>query len=429
MKHVVAAASAVTVGMLALAAVAVGAVTGPDTYLCYKAALAKGQPKLPKGTTKSLDDRFGARTFAVTKIAAICNPADRDRAGISNPAVHLESFAIKASRGTPKFVKVDVGTADVFASRTLTITAPATLLDVTPFALGATPPAAFGSDPTSDPAVNRFACYKAKLAKGSPKFAPPASPTVLDDLLPSARQLVVKKVTKVCEPVDEDGATPDAATRTATLVCYAVKPAKGSPKFVKTTVALNAATFAAPHVLVASAPSELCVPAVQASPTPSPTPTPGKLVFVTSTTTTGGFGGTAGADAICAGRATFAGLSGTYKAWVAVTGDGPSTRFTQSAIPYRLVTGTLVANNWSDLADGALAHTIDRDESGGSVFADVWTGTATSGAPLATNCDNFLNGTSAVAGTCGSTFSTGTGWTNSSTPACNLPLRLYCFEQ
>lgn len=162
---------------------------------------------------------------------------------------------------------------------------------------------------------------------------------------------------------------------------------------------------------------------------PAQEPTPGKRVFITSTTHNGGFGGTFGADGICAARATEAGLSGTFKAWLSVTGDGPATRFTHATVPYGLVDGTLIANDWSDLTNGSLAHAINLDESAHLVSADVWTGTDTAGTPTAFNCNNFLNATGSVFGVCGSSTLANASWTSSSTPACNTPLHLYCFEQ
>jgi len=57
---------------------------------------------------------------------------------------------------------------DQFGSYTLTISKEDSLLDVTPTALGSTPPVPFATDPTEEtPDVNRFKCYKARLAKGS----------------------------------------------------------------------------------------------------------------------------------------------------------------------------------------------------------------------------------------------------------------------
>jgi hypothetical protein len=150
---------------------------------------------------------------------------------------------------------------------------------------------------------------------------------------------------------------------------------------------------------------------------------------VTSTTTDGGFGGTAGADAICAGRALAANLSGTFKAWVSVSGDGPSTRFTQSLQVYGLLDGTPIANNWSDLVDGTLAHAIDLDENGAHAGGSVWTSTDASGTPTTDNCNNFSTTSAGFSGVCGDTAQTAAGWTDSSTPGCALKLRLYCFEQ
>jgi hypothetical protein len=398
-------------------------VSAADHYLCYKAALAKRQPKFPKGLTKPLEDQFGAaQTFDVKKIVAICNPADRDGSGTAHPDVHLQGFAIKAHRPAAKFVRSDHVTQDQLAPmapRKLTITAPAALLDVTPKVLGSTPPAAFASDPTSDTDVNRFKCYKAKLAKGSSKFQPPPPPTVTDEFFTGGQQLVVKKVTKLCKPVDKDGETPGAAAREGALVCYAVKLPKGV-KFTKTIVATNDSNFS-PHVLVASAPAELCMPAQE--------PTPGKRVFITSTTHNGAFGGISGADTFCADRATAAGLAGTFKAWLSVSGDGPATRFTHATMSYGLVNGTIVANDWNDLIDGTLAHAINLDENSQTVAADVWTATATAGTPTTPTCSSFADGTSQQSGLCGRSTQVGAGWTVFSTPTCNTPLHLYCFEQ
>src|SRR5262249_46648520 len=155
-----------------------------------QAGITKGQPKIASGLTASMTDALGGpQTFDVTKIATLCNPTSLNGAVISHAAVHEEGFAIKAEKGAPKFVKSDHVTVDPFAQRTLTLTGPASLLDVTPTAPGTTPPTPFGSDPTSDPDVNRFKCYKAKLPKGSPKFVAPPPQAVVDDFFPGGQPL------------------------------------------------------------------------------------------------------------------------------------------------------------------------------------------------------------------------------------------------
>jgi len=182
--------------------------------------------------------------------------------GLGNSNVHQEGFKITASRPAPKFAKSNHVITDRFGQRTLTINGPAALLDVTPLAIGATPPSPFSSDPTSDPNVNRFKCYKASLAKGQPKVVAPPPPTATDTLFPGGQELQLAKITGLCLPVDKDGATPGAGARAARLVCYQAKRPKGSPKFVQQTVSTNGAG-SGPHTLVAKGIQELCVPAIE----------------------------------------------------------------------------------------------------------------------------------------------------------------------
>ena len=239
----------------------------PDAYLCYQAALAAGQPRLPSGLTRSVTDALGgARTLDVTKVATLCNPASVSGSAIAHAGVHEEGFAIRTHSGSPRFTRTDQVAVDRFAERTLTLTAPTSLLDVTPTAAGTTPPAGFGSDPTSDPDVNRFTCYKAKGARGAPRFVPPPLQMVIDDFFPGGQLVTVKKVTKVCSPADVNGETPGAASRgSSSLVCYKVALFAGSPPFTRRTVSTNGANFGS-HVLGLRKIAELCMPATVAPP-------------------------------------------------------------------------------------------------------------------------------------------------------------------
>ena len=89
---------------------------------------------------------------------------------------------------------------------------------------------------------------------------------------------------------------------------------------------------------------------------------PHKVVFTTTTIYNGNLGGLDGADAKCQARAQAAGLPGTYRAWISDATGSPSTRFTQSTIPYVRRDGKLVANNWADLIDGNIVTKIDLSE-------------------------------------------------------------------
>lgn len=164
-----------------------------------------------------------------------------------------------------------------------------------------------------------------------------------------------------------------------------------------------------------------------------------KKVFVTSTTTAGNMGGVAGADGICQARATAASLTGTFKAWIADNNasSAPATRFTQSAVPYRLLDGRVIATDWADLTDGndstgdSVITAININELGMAVNQSsntVWTNVTNAGVRNGTtaSCSNW----SSAAGS--GEFGKATQmyqWTEGDVIACNTAGRLYCFEQ
>lgn len=161
-----------------------------------------------------------------------------------------------------------------------------------------------------------------------------------------------------------------------------------------------------------------------------------KIVFATSTSHRGDLiGGLAGGDAICQARAAAVGLPGTFLAWLSTGSASPSTRFTQSALPYRLVTGTQVADNWADLTDGTLDNPINRTE--GGVFTEsvmsqfVWTGTKEDGTAFPSangdRCGEWaFDDTSGVIG---DSLIVDNEWTQVSTDSCDSFHRLFCFQQ
>ena len=114
----------------------------------------------------------------------------------------------------------------------------------------------------------------------------------------------------------------------------------------------------------------------------TPTPMSSNRVFVTSTNYTGNLGGLAGADAKCQERANAANLGGTWKIWLSDTTGSPSTRFTKSSNPYKLLNGTTIANNWSDLTDGTLQNPLNMTELGTTVQTSTWTNTKINGGGL-----------------------------------------------
>ena len=169
-----------------------------------------------------------------------------------------------------------------------------------------------------------------------------------------------------------------------------------------------------------------------------------KTAFVTSTTHTGNFGGVAGADARCNERATAAGLTGTFKAWISDAATSPSTSFVQSALlPYVRTDGTQIASNWADLVDGTLGAPLKIDEFGNVVTQNnlngwAWTATNSNGTgPVGSTCNNWTIANGSNQGRKGNTSIAGANnngnWSSYHNPGsfnCKFqPARLYCFQQ
>lgn len=160
-----------------------------------------------------------------------------------------------------------------------------------------------------------------------------------------------------------------------------------------------------------------------------------RVVFTTDGSASGGGGwkGVVGADHVCTSKATAAGLSGTYKAWIAdsTAASAPATRFEQATVPYVKVDGTVVANDWTDLTDGTIDSPINLDESGNGfgptnyVTSNVNSdGTQTS---AANHCSNWTSGTGTVS--LGRLNQSSSQWSAVAGGDCSWGQFLYCFEQ
>ncbi len=139
-------------------------------------------------------------------------------------------------------------------------------------------------------------------------------------------------------------------------------------------------------------------------------------------------------NAECQTLATAAGLPrpSSYKAWFSDNmGNSPSIRFVQSASPYALLDGTVVANNWADLIDGTLAAPIAIDQNATPlVGVTVFTGTKADG----TAGNTCIGWTSVMIGDTyddGSNSFADSKWTQNAAVTCDVMAarRVYCFEQ
>ena len=174
-----------------------------------------------------------------------------------------------------------------------------------------------------------------------------------------------------------------------------------------------------------------------------------KKVFITSTKYDGNLGGLAGADAKCQARASAGGLSGTYKAWLSDASTSAASLLTHAPVPYKMLNGTAIANDWSSLVASYILNEFKIDEFGnaipydpggsvsgcswaGGMFFFPWTCTTNSAniANASKNCSNWTTNSSGVVGEVGLGGYSLSQWTDWCTEFnCNLTNRLYCFEE
>jgi hypothetical protein len=164
-----------------------------------------------------------------------------------------------------------------------------------------------------------------------------------------------------------------------------------------------------------------------------------RLVFVSSQLTTGALGGLEGADSFCTELAAQAGIDGSYMAWLSTSQVGPASRMTHFMGPYLLPTGQLIANDWTDLTDGVLAHPIDSDEfgelppaSGICLGQEVWSNSNPNGTPQTQlDCQGWTSQVVSSTSNAGQWSETMFPWSASGCVGvtCAASLPLYCVQQ
>jgi hypothetical protein len=124
--------------------------------------------------------------------------------------------------------------------------------------------------------------------------------------------------------------------------------------------------------------------------------------------------------------------------------ESPSTTFIRSSVPYVLVDGTRIADDWTDLTTNHLTNPIDLDENGDPAprtstlcgIANVWVHTATrgDGTPnaIGDNCSDWRS--KFGGGTWGRYKQVSNLWTlgcigGDLLDDCSRLAALYCFEQ
>jgi len=89
--------------------------------------------------------------------------------------------------------------------------------------------------------------------------------------------------------------------------------------------------------------------------------------FVSSERYTANLGGLEGADAKCQALADAAGMNGVFKAWLSSVAVSVGERLAHHQVPFVLVDGTTIADDWDDLVVPILDARISLDEHGQQV--------------------------------------------------------------
>ncbi len=157
----------------------------------------------------------------------------------------------------------------------------------------------------------------------------------------------------------------------------------------------------------------------------------GNLMFVTANGSyTGALGGLAGANSICDGAGTAAGLPGPFIAFLSSSTQPMSARLPSGDTRWVRPDGELIAASQAQLLNGQLSSPILLDENGAVVAttntASAWTGTFPGGSASANTCTDWTS--TATSGTPGIPTTTATSSIAASFGGCTIQHHLYCMQ-
>ncbi len=272
-----------------LGAVSASAQPAGDPFVCYKTRSLASRDGVPGFAARSGDvviDVFSTarpedqHRVDLQKSIDLCAPASIEGELLIDPVTHLEAYAMRVSKTSPRQPRHADSVHEVvnrFGTLKLLVETEDRLLAPTATALGTGGVAALGATGTDD-----FKCYDAKVARaprGVPAY-PAFTPldVMIEDQL-GARVLHVTKPRRFCAPADLGGANPAAPTHPGYLVCYQVRIASTKPKQPKlVATALSTHPSFGPEGLKVTKPDEICLPSFKdpaaATPVPTATATP-----------------------------------------------------------------------------------------------------------------------------------------------------------
>jgi hypothetical protein len=108
-----------------------------------------------------------------------------------------------------------------------------------------------------------------------------------------------------------------------------------------------------------------------------------------------------------------------------------SSRLEHSTIPYALVDGTIIADDWDVLTSGVITAPMNKSETYQIINAAVWTNTTQTGFPSFTtpglDCADWQS-IDRVVGSYGISSTTTINWTATDLDLCDVRKHLYCIE-
>lgn len=153
------------------------------------------------------------------------------------------------------------------------------------------------------------------------------------------------------------------------------------------------------------------------------------VAFVTSSRYRGDLGGV-NADVICTAHANDAGWSGTFRAWIETDGGSADRRIRDAG--YARTDGLTFTQSKRQLYAGEVMHPLVLDERGRRIDGGtVWTSTTVMGTHMGiiNTCLGWTEGTGTRAGMVGEPTAGTRRWTDLGPNQCDVPNRLYCFDQ
>jgi Tol biopolymer transport system component len=194
-----------------------GCATGLDHFQCYDVHAQAGGAAVP-GIT--LLDRFGTTTVSAVAPRRVCNPADENGADPSAPAhpAHLVSYDLRHTGPQPPLPR-RLSVVNALGSIAVDLVKADFLMAPSAKSLDAPPPPL---DPVS---IDHFQCYRVTRARTRASGL-----TIVDEL--GTLVVDVKRPRRLCVPVDKNGESPGAALHADALMCYDVRLATSSRRFV-----------------------------------------------------------------------------------------------------------------------------------------------------------------------------------------------------